>query len=99
MTGLSREAVVKGLRSLRALGWIDLQARELTVLDDDAMRQRGLDLSPSKGPVGTSTHCRLCTGPLRSCPSVPACWNQQGSVMAQGGNHGNEALCSAHPAR
>jgi CRP-like cAMP-binding protein len=40
MTGLSREAVVKGLRSLRALGWIDLQARELTVLDDDAMRAR-----------------------------------------------------------
>jgi CRP/FNR family cyclic AMP-dependent transcriptional regulator len=40
MTGLSREAVVKGLRSLRALGWIDLQARELTVLDDRAMRSR-----------------------------------------------------------
>jgi CRP-like cAMP-binding protein len=40
MTGLSREAVVKGLRSLRALGWIDLQARELTVLDDGAMRAR-----------------------------------------------------------
>jgi CRP-like cAMP-binding protein len=40
MTGLSREAVVKGLRSLRALGWIDLRARELTVLDDEAMRQR-----------------------------------------------------------
>jgi CRP-like cAMP-binding protein len=40
MTGLSREAVVKGLRSLRALGWIDLQARELTVLDDGAMRSR-----------------------------------------------------------
>jgi CRP/FNR family transcriptional regulator, cyclic AMP receptor protein len=40
MTGLSREAVVKGLRSLRALGWIDLQARELTVLDYDAMQSR-----------------------------------------------------------
>ena len=40
MTGLSREAVVKGLRSLRALGWIDLQARELTILDDEAMRAR-----------------------------------------------------------
>jgi hypothetical protein len=32
--------VVKGLRSLRALGWIDLQARELTVLDYDAMQSR-----------------------------------------------------------
>jgi CRP-like cAMP-binding protein len=40
MTGLSREAVVKGLRSMRALGWIDLQARELTVRDEEAMRQR-----------------------------------------------------------
>ena len=40
MTGLSREAVVKGLRSLRALGWIDLQARELAVLDETAMRSR-----------------------------------------------------------
>ncbi len=40
MTGLSREAVVKGLRSLRALGWIDLRARDLTVLDHEAMHQR-----------------------------------------------------------
>lgn len=40
MTGLSREAVVKGLRSLRALGWIDLRARELAVLDERAMRSR-----------------------------------------------------------
>jgi CRP/FNR family cyclic AMP-dependent transcriptional regulator len=40
MTGLSREAVVKGLRALRALGWIDLQARELTILDGGAMRSR-----------------------------------------------------------
>jgi len=40
MTGLSREAVVKGLRSLRALGWIDLQARDLTVLDFAAMQSR-----------------------------------------------------------
>jgi len=40
MTGLSREAVVKGLRAMRALGWLELRARELTVLDEDAMRTR-----------------------------------------------------------
>jgi CRP-like cAMP-binding protein len=42
MTGLSREAVVKGLRSLRSLGWIDLQSRDLAILDEDAMRARAL---------------------------------------------------------
>jgi CRP-like cAMP-binding protein len=40
MTGLSREAVVKGLRAMRSLGWLELQARELTVLDEPAMRSR-----------------------------------------------------------
>jgi len=40
MTGLSREAVVKGLRAMRALGWLELRARELTVLDEEAMRTR-----------------------------------------------------------
>jgi len=40
MTGLSREAVVKGLRALRELGWLDLRARELTVLDEAAIRAR-----------------------------------------------------------
>jgi CRP-like cAMP-binding protein len=40
MTGLSREAVVKGLRAVRSLGWITVQARELTVLDEAAMRER-----------------------------------------------------------
>jgi CRP-like cAMP-binding protein len=40
MTGLSREAVVKSLRSMRSLGWISVQSRELTVLDEAAMRDR-----------------------------------------------------------
>lgn len=40
MTGLSREAVVKGLRALRELGWLELHARELTVLDEAAIRAR-----------------------------------------------------------
>jgi CRP-like cAMP-binding protein len=38
--GLSREAVVKGLRALRELGWIDLHGRDLTVLDEPALRVR-----------------------------------------------------------
>jgi len=39
-TGLSREAVVKALRALRRLGWIDSQARTITILDLDRLRQR-----------------------------------------------------------
>jgi CRP/FNR family transcriptional regulator, cyclic AMP receptor protein len=39
-TGLSREAVVKALGALRRLGWIDSQARTITILDMDLLRQR-----------------------------------------------------------
>ena len=39
-TGLSREAVVKGLRSLRTLGWIETSGRVLTLTDEDALRTR-----------------------------------------------------------
>jgi CRP-like cAMP-binding protein len=38
--GLSREAVVKALASMRALGWIDTRSRSITVLDPDAIRAR-----------------------------------------------------------
>jgi CRP-like cAMP-binding protein len=38
--GLSREAVVKGLHTLRALGWLVTSARSITVVDLDAVRAR-----------------------------------------------------------
>ena len=38
--GLSREAVVKALRALRALGWISVAGRRISVLDPDAIRAR-----------------------------------------------------------
>ena len=46
-TGLSREAVVKGLRSLRRLGWIETGGRHLTLLDEEALRDRAGALTPS----------------------------------------------------
>jgi CRP-like cAMP-binding protein len=39
--GLSREAVVKGLRSLRTLGWIESDGKQIVVVDDKALRDRG----------------------------------------------------------
>jgi CRP-like cAMP-binding protein len=38
--GLSREAVVKGLRSLRTLGRISSGARQIIVIDERAVRER-----------------------------------------------------------
>ncbi len=46
-TGLSREAVVKGLRSLRTLGWIQTGGRYLTLLDEEALRDRAHAVTPS----------------------------------------------------
>ena len=40
MTGLSREAVVKGLRALRALAWIESDGRDIALLDRDALLER-----------------------------------------------------------
>ena len=38
--GLSREAVVKALRTLRALGWIESRGRDIVLLDVDAIHHR-----------------------------------------------------------
>jgi CRP/FNR family cyclic AMP-dependent transcriptional regulator len=38
--GLSREAVVKGLRALRGLGWIEVEGRHVRLLDPRALRDR-----------------------------------------------------------
>lgn len=40
--GLSREAVVKALRKLRTLGWIDQEEGRVTIHDRAQLRQRGL---------------------------------------------------------
>ena len=39
-TGLSREAVVKALRALRQLGWVEVQGRTIVVRDPERMRGR-----------------------------------------------------------
>jgi CRP-like cAMP-binding protein len=41
-TGLSREAVVKALRALRRLGWIEGQGRTITISEPDQLRQRAV---------------------------------------------------------
>jgi len=38
--GMSREAVVKGLRQLRSLGWLTVEGRVLSLLDPQAIRRR-----------------------------------------------------------
>jgi CRP/FNR family transcriptional regulator, cyclic AMP receptor protein len=40
LAGLSREAVVKGLQSLRALGWIRATGRSVSLVDEDSLRAR-----------------------------------------------------------
>ena len=40
-TGLSREAVVKALHKLRALGWIENKGTTFLIHDIDALRHRG----------------------------------------------------------
>jgi CRP-like cAMP-binding protein len=39
-TGLSREAVVKALRSLRRLGWVENTGRQFVIRDAERVRQR-----------------------------------------------------------
>jgi len=38
--GLSREAIVKGLKALRTLGWLDGEGRRLRLIDMDSLRAR-----------------------------------------------------------
>lgn len=38
--GLSREAVVKGLRALRTLGWVEIAGRRILLVDHPAISQR-----------------------------------------------------------
>jgi CRP-like cAMP-binding protein len=40
LTGLSREAVVKGLRRLRELGWVETSGRSVVIRDFQAVRAR-----------------------------------------------------------
>ena len=41
-TGASREAVIRALRTLRELGWIETRRRGITLLDVEALRGRGV---------------------------------------------------------
>jgi CRP-like cAMP-binding protein len=42
LSGLSREAVVKSLKVLRDLGWIEVSGRHVTLFDLDALRERAI---------------------------------------------------------
>jgi CRP-like cAMP-binding protein len=42
LCGVSREAVVKALKALKDLGWIDVAGRQITVHDLDALRGRAI---------------------------------------------------------
>ena len=42
LSGLSREAVVKALKSLRTLEWIDVRGKTITVRDLNALRERAI---------------------------------------------------------
>jgi CRP-like cAMP-binding protein len=42
LCGLSREAVVKALKALKDLGWIDVAGRQITLHDLDALRGRAI---------------------------------------------------------
>ena len=42
VTGLSREAVVKALRALRRLGWIDNRGRTIVIRNPERVRQRAV---------------------------------------------------------
>ena len=39
-SGLSREAIVKAMRALRTLGWIENDGRSITILKLDKLRER-----------------------------------------------------------
>ena len=40
--GLSREAVVKGLRALRNVGWVESDGRRVVIIDGRAVADRAL---------------------------------------------------------
>ena len=43
-SGISREAVVKGFRQLRGLGWLEVEGRTLILRNPEAIRRRAMGL-------------------------------------------------------